>query len=551
VVGVAGKPGSQVSYRLDNRRVRARSAFVASFVREFSEGDARLLVLVPHSLLFSKEGSSRGHLDENLVKNSEFFREFMDMLKEAKVEEDSQGKSLDEFLAERGMDLSRTVRMVPVEGVGRWQTSSGSAALFRGNPTWLILRMALTIEEELKHSNAEKLVLDLTHGHNVYLLPLYMASELAVRSSPMYVELDISGWESPLGRPREGAQKERYPVQTDGGKGPDLSEMKELKELRAAFELSERALGLMTLRGSFEIPKDLMERIKDLKHEWKKAIYALEAFSCALTAPMIPLLHLSILEIDPLSTEIGLSSPEELEASFSYNEGSNPEVIYRYRLRGRDLEDPIEGLISYLMSRIGKFVREKGLVPEDCRIREKIQLPGGEEKELELQLINEEWIKKLYLWFNSANGNAQKNILCVELGGRIIPECLSTEYETVDEHKRLTMYEGIKENLEKQLNENKDKPAEIKIWEYYCKKIRGNDKKCWEVFKEATKNMELDGEQIRHFGAHAGMIHTVVLLARMESNCREMKLYYNRGIIERMLKDDQLLAKVCPRMRGV
>ena len=541
IVGIMGSPRGlrEVVYSLGNLSVRSKITMAADLIKSACEigesGEILLLAFVPHSLGPLSELGSLDSIGEYRRKD------LLKMLEDSTVMSQQDVPLPKFFKAKTGRDLRESVDVVPVESAGRLglrDKNEGARVLFHGKPLWIMLRMLLAMQDAANVMRGKRqIILDVSHGLNIYLLSAYLAAQILAASLPD-TTLKVVNWEPPSfsSRPSRKGQadkREKKPDEEAIQELPTVEELEGVSEITDAFELARSVLGVLELSERFVVPENLLETLKrtQLGRELAKRLRLIAALSCGLRTPNLPLLHTALLELKKPHDLPEVRSCNDIELSVEVRgDPSTPEVLYQYRVSGRQLSEPIEGSLLFLLTKIRDLLHEIGILPEEVTRSEKIEI-GDEEFVVTLRRMDMGWIREMAEFLAERGWTAQVNTLCLELGellGDIYNEVLGEEANIVGVN-----YPQIYKKLKEGQENRKIIPDSYKNGRYR------------NLFDETLRNgYRLSKEQIRHLKAHAGLIHTVIYLAELEGD--DLMLFYVKEIVDRLIEEVDLFRQACP-----
>ncbi|MDK2463532.1 MAG: hypothetical protein QI223_01990 [Candidatus Korarchaeota archaeon] len=556
-VGVAMKGTREVAYVLRDGEVESgievesSAAFAADVVRSAVEGaDPRLLVFAPHSLCESVEPGTHDLSEFGL----RFSEQLLAKLEESRVRIPESGVEwgLQEFLRDRlggGFDLGSAVRVVPIESVGRFRLSEGGERVrFHGEPAWTLLRMILSIDEELSSAGGPaELKVETTHGLNVYIPILHSAAEVAamsLRGRGVEVDLRLVNWEPAIGGPRRTGG-ERPPSAAPGSRGEppggsdprdgsDLTELEQLagvEEVTKALELARSALTTLELGGT-SIPLEFPSQGAPGAESSSEAVLrTLAALACGMSVPALPLMHASLVRLRSLAfTPPRLEGLRDLRVTFTYEVGRG--VRYRYQAAdGTDISSPAEGFAHYLKVALWRIVEREGLDPPEGEDREETETyadpTSGAEIHLRLRPMGLGWVERVARFFESRGWASHLRTLCMEFGGLLSHHC---DWMRVEGSQTV----GVRYDVA--VKEAEGSPV-IVPERYKAGRLLRD-------FIDAAEHGRLPSHQVRHFRAHAGMIHAVVY--RVDLDGGEPRFWYLAEVVDGMISDIGRVAEVCP-----
>ncbi len=362
--------------------------FIADVVDLLDSSRIKILVFVPHCIARARELRDLNGLVERVRD------EIRNTLKMSRL----NGEPLDRIFREKyGRSLLAETKVVPLECAGRWEVD-GEIVDFQGDLLWMALRVMLFIEDELRDMPSEKLLLVDLSGGGLYHAPVYAASNL-VSASYREVSMKYVYWEgSPsLGRPEvDGRRVIR------GG-----------EELLAVANL----LGAL-LKGCPEEPihtlPDLVDKLRrtELGERAAKGLLSMVGVVCGLKLPLLPLAHLSILDL--MGTEVPkIRDPLDLEMGVELLRYDVWTVKYTYKSFGIELDDPLAALMAAAVAFAKERIQEMGIVPS---LEEFEVVDPDTGRRLRLMDMSWEWVELVSDFLLENGALSQLTTLCAHLG---------------------------------------------------------------------------------------------------------------------------------------
>ncbi|MDK2372650.1 MAG: hypothetical protein QI197_04660 [Candidatus Korarchaeota archaeon] len=393
--------------------------FVADVVGLLGSPRVKVLVFVPHCIARLRELKDLDGLVERVRD------EIRNVLRMSRL----NGEPIDRIFKENyGRSLMAETRVVPLECTGRWKID-GEVVEFQGDLLWMALRIMLFLEDELRDLPSEKLLLVDLSGR-IYHAPVYAASNLVSASYPG-VSMRYVYWEgSPrLGRPETNGRKV----------------VKGAEELLTVANLLAALLKGCPGEPIHALP-DLVDRLRrtELGERAAGGLLSMVGVVCGLKLPILPLAHLSILEL--MRTEIPyIRDPLDLEMNVELLRYDVRTVRYIYYSFGTELEDPLVALMIAATSYAKERIREMGIVPSLEEFEIVDRLTG---RRLRLVDMSWEWLELISDFLLENGALTQLTTICAHLGPMldICRENLGFRNSTgmrYDELWKLSREEGI------------------------------------------------------------------------------------------------------------
>ncbi len=362
--------------------------FIADVVSLLGSPRVKVLVFVPHCIAKLRELRDLDGLVERIRD------EIRNVLRMSRL----NGEPIDGIFKEKyGRSLMAETRVVPLECTGRCEID-GEVVEFQGDLLWMALRIMLFLEDELRDLPSEKLLLVDLSGGGIYHAPVYAASNLVSASYPE-VSMRYVYWEgSPtLGRP-----------ETNG-----RMVVRGAEELLTVVNLLAALLKGCPGEPIHALP-DLVDRLRrtELGERAAVGLLSMVGVVCGLKLPILPLAHLSILEL--MRTEIPyIRDPLDLEMNVELFRYDIWTVRYVYRSFGTELDDPLVALMIAATSYAKERVREMGIVPSIEEFEIVDRLTG---KKLRLADMSWEWLELISDFLLENGALTQLATICVHLG---------------------------------------------------------------------------------------------------------------------------------------
>ncbi|RLG41588.1 MAG: hypothetical protein DRN78_04090, partial [Thermoproteota archaeon] len=159
-------------YSLNGKEIKSKLSLAADIVKAIEEGadNLKVLIFVPHHLSQVRELSEPLELIERIRD------ELRTIFRNSLVNDQPLHRY---FRDHYGKSLESALKLVVVESMGKWILENERVS-FTGEPLWVALRMLLHIVEEFRALKGKRtLVMDRTHCHSFYVIPSFVALELA------------------------------------------------------------------------------------------------------------------------------------------------------------------------------------------------------------------------------------------------------------------------------------------------------------------------------------------------------------------------------------
>ncbi len=394
--------------------------FIADVADSMGSQTIRVLVLVPHCIARARELRDLNGLVERVRD------EIRHVLRVSRL----NGEPIDEVYRDKfGRSLLSDTKVIPIECVGRWDVD-GETVEFQGNLLWMALRTMLFIHDELREMPQGRLLLVDLSGGGLYHAPVYAASNL-VSSSCKDVSMRYVYWEGSfaVGKPR-----------TDGRRvirgAEDLLTLVSL--LSAIFRGCPGEL-IHSLPG-------LIERMRrtELGERAAEGLISMVGVVCGLRLPLLPLAHLSILEL--IGTDVPkIRDPLDLRMEVELLRYDVRTVRYSYRSFGVELDDPLTATVIAAMTFMRERVQEMGIVPSLEEFEVVDRYTG---RKLRLIDMSWEWVGLVSEHLLENRELSQLTTLCSHLG-TMLDVCRdrigfrNSAGMRYDEIWRLSMEEGV------------------------------------------------------------------------------------------------------------
>ncbi len=460
--------------------------------------EIKILIFVPHCLAEEKELSNPLDMVERI----------REMVRIATRSSKVGNIPLDGiFRREMGKPLMSIVRVIPMECLGQRRIGKRQV-VFEGNVLWISLRETLEILDELKElTPPRKILLDLT-GAGLYQLPALTSAKISGSITPE-TSIELKYWNDD---------------------GPSLEEGRSPPGVRNLLLMEDMVRDIF--KGRLGDLIDLLQHITpsvDLESELgskvlNQLIFLLGA-ACGIKAPLLPLAHLSILEI--ASSDLPkILDPGDLKTNVKLTKLEKWIVRYSYEASGIEIS-PVEAFILLILSIAKERLNDLGLIPS--RDEFEFKIPGL--RKVRLVRMSWDWIEAVVDLMDELHAIPQLVTLCMQFNG-LLDQCKDLLGEI--RVRGLNYGElAAKAEEEKPLVLTKEYPKEIE--QSIARKIK-------DKHNSIIKNPSLIVEDLDELRVHAGLLPPMVYLAHKHE--RGIDLLYIRELVEEFLNLN-IMRKIC------
>ncbi len=511
VVGILGEEFGQslqwTKYSLNGKEIKSKLSLATDIVKAIEEGadNLKVLIFVPHHLSQVRELSEPLELIERVRD------ELRTIFRSSLVNDQPLHRYFRDY---HGKSLESVIKLVVVESMGKWALEDERVS-FTGEPLWIALRMLLHIVEELRGLEGKRtVVMDLTHCHSFYVIPSFIALELAKMICPE-ANQDMIVWEMVQGR----GLRLRYIA----GEVSTVKPLRGIEDLSYIFPLARSILMGLDFETELKVPEQLLIKLEksDLGKKVARHLKLLAAAAYGMRMPLLPLLHYSLTEM--MGEELPeIRSSRDLKMDISSLKIEERVVSYKYKISGVEIGSSVEGFLLFLLSIIRDKLSDMGIVP---RKEEYMFSITAIKKKVWLRDMSWKWMKRIADVMEEKGMTAQLATICMGFGN-LLDVCTDVFGEGI-----CTM--GVRyDELIKEIP--KDKP--LVVPNYYVQKASGDDKvreKLMEEFYNVIKNPEEIKRYLRQLMAYGGLGHILIYLAYRYDD--GVSLLYIRDLVEELL----------------
>ncbi len=455
--------------------------------------EVRIMIFAPHCI------AEEGELADPIDAIESIREKVRAIVKSSKVED----TPLDRFFRRKmGRTLMSIIRVIPVECLGL-HTIEGKKVYFEGNLLWISLRETLEILNELRELAPPRTILLSTTG-GLYQLPT-MISTMIARSMIPGISTEMEYWNGKdAGRTEMGYLRGMN----------DLLVMEEI--VRSFFEgRAEELIRLLQYLAPHMRDSELGSKVLDQMN-------FLLGIICGMKGPILPLAHLSILEV--ISSDLPkISDPADLKMRMKVEKLEKWIVRYRYEASGIEVS-PMEALILMILSIAKERLNDLGLVPS--RDEFEFKIPGS--RKIKLVKMSWDWIEAVVDLMDEMHSIPQLLTLCMQFGDLM---------NTCRDLLRGMEVAGLNySDLVERISEEKP----LVVMDAYLEGL-GDPSLSSEIRKEFLSIIEDPDsivERIDELRAHAGFLPPLIYLARKHE--RGIDFLYIRELAEKLLNPDAL-----------